>query len=451
MKHRPDPIPPGNDDHRAVGEYSDVLHFLPAEHSRTDAQHFTGVAVDELGKVIGEDLAVSLHQQPVPGKPAKFQPLAHAGQGGNAAPPGVHVQVQQAFFHPPLAAYGVDHGNAACAGNGNGLGEMVVSIQRKGVFCYLAVFPAVDLPLVPLVGKVDPAQPVRHNAAMVFGAPSVFRQSPVFHIPAGAPVGQFDPCSVGGIPHPEGMVHPAKGAGRTVISNGGRFGPVEGGWVLAQQCPANDPAAGGSGRGIEFIFCGISKAPKVRQAVGADHLGRTAVQIGHTAVFPFLRVPAFPLARREIPCQRIEEIIVLILKDIFLAGHLLPRVLLPGMVAPFSPLLFHQVAILPLLFAVAFPFAAFFLRDQGKQILVLIVQVIQRPAEGRKFLSQRCRPFFMGQFHILNANGIKAFIQQRRDLRAPFFSQFRQSVLYGSVKFQNVQRILYDLFELCHR
>ena len=53
-----------------------VLHVLPAEHSRTDTQHFTGVPIDELGKVIGEDLAVSLHQQPVPGKPAKFQPLA---------------------------------------------------------------------------------------------------------------------------------------------------------------------------------------------------------------------------------------------------------------------------------------------------------------------------------------------------------------------------------------
>ena len=66
------------------------------------------------------------------------------------------------------------------------------------------------------------------------------------------------------------------------------------------------------------------------------------------------------------------------------------------MVAPFSPLLFHQVAILPLLFAVAFPFVAFFFWDQGKQILVLIVQVIQRPAEGREFLPQGRRSFFMG-------------------------------------------------------
>ena len=120
------------------------------------------------------------------------------------------------------------------------------------------------------------------------------------------------------------------------------------------------------------------------------------------------------------------------------------------MVAPFSPLLFHQVAILPLLFAVAFPFAAFLLRDQGKQILVLIVQVIQRPAEGRKLLPQRRRPFFMGQFHILDTDGIEAFIQQHRDLWAPFFSKPGQRVLYGSVKFQNVQRILYDVFELFH-
>ena len=211
-----------------------MLHFLPAEHSRTDTQHFTGVPIDELSKVIGEDFAVSLHQQPVPGKPAKFQPLAHSRQGGDAAPPGVHVQFQQAFFHPPLATDCVDHGNAACAGNGNGLGEMVVSVQREGVFCYLAVFPAVNLPLVPLVGKVDPAQPVCHDATMVFGAPSIFRQGPVFHILTGAPVGEFNPCGVGGIAHPEGMVSPAQGPGRTVISNGGRLEPVEGSRILAQ-------------------------------------------------------------------------------------------------------------------------------------------------------------------------------------------------------------------------
>ena len=105
-----------------------MLHFLPAEHSWTDTQHFTGVPIDELGKVIGEDFAVSLHQQPVPGEPAKFQPLAHSGQGGDSAPPGVHVQFQQAFLHPPFPADRVDHVDAACAGNGNRFGEMVVSI-----------------------------------------------------------------------------------------------------------------------------------------------------------------------------------------------------------------------------------------------------------------------------------------------------------------------------------
>ena len=77
--------------------------------------------------------------------------------------------------------------DAACAGNGNGLGEMVVSIQREGMFGYIAVFPAVNLPLYHSVGKVDPAQPVRYDAAMVFGAPSIFRQGPVFHILAGRP------------------------------------------------------------------------------------------------------------------------------------------------------------------------------------------------------------------------------------------------------------------------
>ena len=45
---------------------------------------------------------------------------------------------------------------------------------------------------------------------MVFGAPSIFRQNPVFHILAGTPVSQFNPCSVGGITHPEGMVSPAQ-------------------------------------------------------------------------------------------------------------------------------------------------------------------------------------------------------------------------------------------------
>ena len=90
---------------------------------------------------------------------------------------------------------------------------------------------------------------------------------------------------------------------------------------------------------------------------------RTLAQIGHTAVFPFFCILVFPFARRKITRQGVEEIIVLILKYVFLAGHQLPRVLLLGMVAPFSPLLFHQVTILPLLFAVAFPFAAFFFWD----------------------------------------------------------------------------------------
>ena len=83
----------------------------------------------------------------------------------------------------------------------------------------------------------------------------------------------------------------------------------------------------------------------MRQTVGAGHLGRTLAQIGHTAVFPFFCILVFPFARRKITRQGVEEIIVLILKYVLLAGHQLPRVLLLGMVAPFSPLLFHQVAI----------------------------------------------------------------------------------------------------------
>ena len=69
------------------------------------------------------------------------------------------------------------------------------------------------------------------------------------------------------------------------------------------------------------MFRGIGKAPKVRQAVGADYLRRTVAQIGHTAVFPFFCILVFPFARRKITRQRIEELIVLILEYVFLAGH----------------------------------------------------------------------------------------------------------------------------------
>ena len=373
-----------------------MLHFLPAEHSRTDTQHFTGVHVDELGKVIGEDFAVSLHQQPVPGKPAKFQLLAQAGQRGDATPPGVHVQFQQAFFHPPLATDRVYHIDTVGAGNGNGLGEMVVSIQREGVFCYLAVFPAVDLSLVPLVGKVDPAQPVCHDATMVFGAPSIFRQGPVFHILTGAPVGEFNPCGIGGIAHPEGVSHPPERMGRPLVSDGRRLKKIKCTGVFAKQHLSDLPACRGSGGGIHSGLIRIGEVPELVQALGAGHFWRAAAQICHTAVFPFLRMAAFPFSRCKVSCQRVEEIIVLILEYVFLARHQLPRVLLLGMVAPFSSLLFHQVTILPLLFAVAFPSAAFFRWNQDKQILVLLVQVIQRPAESGQLLSQRSHAHFVG-------------------------------------------------------
>ena len=84
-------------------------------------------------------------------------------------------------------------------------------------------------------GRTFSTNPVSYTHLDVYKRqPSIFRQSPVFHILAGAPVSQFNPCSVGGITHPEGMVSPAQGLGWTVISNGGRFGPVERGWILAQ-------------------------------------------------------------------------------------------------------------------------------------------------------------------------------------------------------------------------
>ena len=220
-EHRPYAAPPGDDDHRTIGEHSDVLHLFAAEHPRTDAEHLTGGHIDELGKVVGEELAVSLYQQPVLGKPAKFQPLAHAGQSGDAAAPGVHVQFQQTFLDPPFSADAVNHVDAACAGNRDRFGEMVVSVQREGMFGHLTVRPAVNAPFVPLIGEVDPAQPVGCNAAMVFAAPSIFWQSPIFYILTGTPVGQFNPCGVGGITHPERMASPAEGPGRSVIPNGG--------------------------------------------------------------------------------------------------------------------------------------------------------------------------------------------------------------------------------------
>lgn len=46
---------------------------------------------------------------------------------------------------------------------------------------------------------------------------------------------------------------------------------------------------------------------------------------------------AFPFSRRKVTRQGIEEIIVLILEYVFLAGHQRTRVLLLGMVAPIAP------------------------------------------------------------------------------------------------------------------
>ena len=120
----------------------------------------------------------------------------------------------------------MDHVDAACAGNGNCFGEVVVSVQREGVLRDLAIFPAVNVPLVPLIGKIDPAKPVRRDAAVVGATPAILGQRPVFYILAGAPAGQFNPCSVGGIAHPEGIVGPEKRFRCALISDGGRLKKV---------------------------------------------------------------------------------------------------------------------------------------------------------------------------------------------------------------------------------
>ena len=87
------------------------------------------------------------------------------------------------------------------------------------------------------------------------------------------------------------------------------------------------------------------------------------------------------------------------------------------------------------------------LGDQDKEVFVLLVQVVQRPAEGGQLLAQGRRPFFMGKLHMLHAHRAQPPVQQSRDLRAPLLPQLRQGILYGSVIFQNIQRIGNVLFE----
>ena len=53
----------------------------------------------------------------------------------------------------------------------------------------------------------------------------------------------------------------------------------------------------------------------------------------------------------------------------------------------------------------------------------------------------------MGKLHMLHAHRAQPPVQQRRDLRAPLLPQLRQGILYGSVIFQNIQRISNVLFE----
>ena len=113
------------------------------------------------------------------------------------------------------------------------------------------------------------------------------------------------------------------------------------------------------------------------------------------------------------------------------------------MVAPAAPGLLHQSAVLSLLLTEGFKRLPFPLGYQDKQVLVLPVQIVQRPAEGGQFLPQSVRARFVGKLHILDAHRIEPPVQQRRDLSPPFFPQFRQGILYGSVIFQDVQRIRY--------
>ena len=137
MKHRPNHIPPGDDDHRAIGEHPDVLHFLPAEHARTDTQHLAGVRVDELGKVIGEDSPFPCTSSQSPVNQRSFSPSPIPGREAMRHRPVSHVQFQQAFFHPPFTADGVDHVDAACAGTGTASERWSYPYREKECFVTL--------------------------------------------------------------------------------------------------------------------------------------------------------------------------------------------------------------------------------------------------------------------------------------------------------------------------
>ena len=220
------------------------------------------------------------------------------------------------------------------------------------------------------------------------------------------------------------------------------------GFLLSNARPIVPPRQPGCG--VEFMFRGIGNAPKVRQAVGADYLRRTVAQIGHTSAFPFLCIPVFPFAYRKITCQRIEENNRTHPEVCIPRRHQLPRVLAPWHGRPISVLAVSSGDNIAPAFCSSVPIRCVLLWDQGKQILVLIVQVIQCPAEGRKFLSQGCRPFSWDSFIYWTQRHQSVHPAAPGPVR-PIFLEVRQSVLYGSVKFQNVQCIRYDLCPVWHK
>ena len=151
-------------------------------------------------------------QSPV--NPRSFSSLAHSGQGGNSAPPGVHVQLQQAFLHSPLAADGVGHGRCGlCRERGRPRRDGRIHTERRRVLLPCRFPSGRSAPCTTRWrSRPGPARPSRCRNG-IWSAPAIFRQGPVFHILTGAPVGEFNPCGVGGIAHPEGMASPAEGSG----------------------------------------------------------------------------------------------------------------------------------------------------------------------------------------------------------------------------------------------
>ena len=153
----------------------------------------------------------------------------------------------------------------------------------------------------------------------------------------------------------------------------------------------------------------------------------------------------FHSTRRKITRQGIEEIIVLILEDVFLAGHQRLRGPAPWHGRPIFALAVSSGDKIAPAFCSSVPIRCVLLWDKANRYSSSSSRLYSAQPR-QKFLPQRAAPF-LGVSYMTQR--IKAFIQQRRDLCAPFFSKFRQSVLTAPQISECPAH--HDLFELCHR